>query len=463
MDKGKIKKIIFVGIVALLAVRLMMVTFSERVDVIEQPIKTYEVSQEDIISSGQEITIKSFDYIDEVTWLSDQMLKIEGLIGEAQDEYLFDLQNNELLKLTSAEEVQNYPDYEIITTVDDYGVLAIKEHAIGLIKDAEFKVIIDDISFNGINQYKLSTDKSKLLLFNANKHTIVTYNFKKNFYKTINLDLTDTMIENFDQVFQLSPVGGYISVAYEQTPIETSYFKLFGADSGRLYAEDVYGVALSWAPDDSKLCYYYAQETKAVEREVTDGLTYTAKRIGYYDVSKKKIEYLQELHSEGEVISKIHWNDQTISILTGVIEENNLLSSLITYDFNKDKYNEWRIDKGFDENTTIKMLNDVDAVILLLDNQENHEVLKINKNGEEIENLDGIVAFDTLKEKDIYFYQKNGCFITADVEKITVSNGKSQGFIQLDTNDYVVIPNNDLSHIAVWFKGKHEVKILNTN
>jgi len=95
--KLNIKHIIFLVIVVLLLVKLVQLTFYEDVSISNRDVKTFEVSQEDIISSGQEIIIRSFDTIDRVKWLNNQQLLIEGSINQVQDKYIFDVANYELM------------------------------------------------------------------------------------------------------------------------------------------------------------------------------------------------------------------------------------------------------------------------------------------------------------------------------------------------------------------------------
>ena len=55
-----VSKIIFVMISLILLIKIISMTFTEKLEIELKEVKVYEVSQEEIVSSGREITIKSF-------------------------------------------------------------------------------------------------------------------------------------------------------------------------------------------------------------------------------------------------------------------------------------------------------------------------------------------------------------------------------------------------------------------
>lgn len=465
MEKKKIiKRVVFVVVVLLMLAKLMQMTFYEATSKQENEVKRFEVSQEDIISSGQEITIKSFEAIEDVKWLNNESLLIKGMIDGSEALYIFDLSSYELMLYKSEVHAPvSYDDYEIVKEIPEYGLLAIKGQSIGLIKDNAYKVILENITFEDDLKYLLSKDLTKLLMYHAEKETIVTYNFEKDFYRTIKAPINDDVLREFYDRVQISPIGGYVSIEYREEVLEDSYFKIYGADSGRLYAEDVFGVNLSWAGDDTKVCYFYAKEVEALKDNVFENMDFIGSRIGYYDVDKKKIDYIDVVGADEKMISEVFWSGHIATSLTGTVGETIRLKSVRSYDFDTDTYNEWLLDLDeFPLGTSIELLNDVDAFILLFDVDNNHKVVKVLKDSHEVVDYGDIKAFDTYDENNQYYYKSDDTFITADVVKITVSNGNSQGFIQLEDNAYKVIPNENMTYVGVWFTELSELKILNT-
>lgn len=463
--KLNIKHIIFLVVVVLLFVKLVQLTILEDVSITERDVKKFEVSQEDIISSGQEIIIKSFDEIDRVKWLNNQQLLIEGSINQVQDKYIFDIANYELMMYKEDEHApDDYGEYTVIKEITDRGLLSTDGKSLGLLIDQEYHEIIGDVTYDNIMRYKLSDDLSKILFYNASKDTIVSYSFEKDFYKTIKAPIDSSIVSNFKECVQISPVGGYVSIEYRNEIAEESYFSIYGADSGKLYAEDVYGVQLSWAPDDSRVCYFYSKEVFPLKQPTVEGMNFIGKRIGYYDVENKSIDYIATLSEDDKLISKVYWSDHMITTLTGDIDDNISIHTLLSFDFDSETYNEWTIDLtelGVD--TNVELLNDVDAFILLLEDSKTQQVMRIEKDSKEVTSYNDIKTFDTLDESDLYYYRGQNKFITVDNEMITVSNGKSQGFIQLDDASYYIMPNEALTQIGVWFIRSNEIKILNTN
>lgn len=463
--KLNVKHIIFLAIVALLSLRLLQLTFYQETSIVEKDIKTFEVSQEDIISSGQEIIIRSFETIETVRWLNNQQLLIKGSIHSVVNKYIFDVENYELMLYIESEHAPNgYGSYDVVKEIPGYGLLSSHGNALGLLVNNEFQEIIGDVSYGEKLNYKLSDDLSKLVFYHTAKNNLVTYNFEKDFYRTIDASMSDNTLDQFEECVQISPIGGYVSVEYRNINSEASYFSIYGADSGKLYAEDVFGIQLSWAPDDTRVCYFYSKEVTPLDKASVEGMNFIGKRIGYYDVENKSIDYIASLSETDQLISKVFWSDHKVTTLTGDITDLVSIHSLLSYDFDTERYNEWPINlTSLPIDTKIELLNDVDAFILLLEDATKQEILRIEKDSKEVISYSDIKSFDTLDEKNLYYYKGKDRFITVDDEKVTVSNGKSQGFIQLDDTSYFIMPNEALTQIGVWFVRTNEIKILNTN
>ena len=463
--KLNIKHIIFLVVVVLLLIKLVQLSISEDVSITDREVKKFEVSQEDIISSGQEIIIKSFDEIDRVKWLNNQQLLIEGSINHVQNKYIFDIANYELLMYKDdGHAPDDYGEYTVLKEIPNIGLLSTDGKSLGLLINREYHEIIGDVTYDNLMRYTLSDDLSKMLFYNASKDTIVSYSFEEEFYRTIKAPINSSIVSNFKECVQISPVGGYVSVEYRNDIAEESYFSIYGADSGKLYAEDVFGVQLSWAPDDSRVCYFYSKEVLPLEQPTVEGMNFIGKRIGYYDVENKSIDYIATLSEDDKLISKVYWSDHMITTLTGDINDNISIHSLLSFDFDSETYNEWAIDlTELDVDTKVELLNDVDAFILLLEDSKTHQVMRIEKDSKEVISYNDIKSFDTLDESDLYYYKGQNKFITVDNQMVTVSNGKSQGFIQLDDTSYYIMPNEALTQIGVWFIRSNEIKILNAN
>lgn len=460
-NKETIKKIVFSVIVVLLMIKLTTLAFKETVIVNDKAVKEFEVSQEEIISSGKEIIIKSFDEISDVTWLSQDKLIVEGDIDGQIDRYLFDMTNYELMVYDESDYVpENFDEYIIVKEIPGQGLLAIKDKSIGLISDLEYTEILGDITYNSQVKYKLSDDLSKLLVYHAEKDTLVTYNFDKSFYRTINAPVNQEVLINFDQRVQVSPVGGYVSVEYHEEIIEDSYFRIYGADSGNLYAEDVFGVNMSWAPDDSRVCYFYSKEIKAMDKAVFKNMNYIGRRIGYYDVKNKTIDYI-DVVKEQQIISQIYWADQTATTIVGDVSDTITFNSILSYNFDTETYSDWQLEVNeYPLETSVELLNDLEAIMLQIQTKEVTQMIRLSKLTNEVQLYDDIKAFNMKDDKHLYFYQVGDRFITADKVQLTVSNGKSQDFIILDDNHFTVLPNENLSKIGVWFTDINELKIL---
>lgn len=457
----QISKIVFVLVVGLLVFKLYTMAMNEDVKVVDQPVKTYQISQEDIISSGKEIVIKSFNDISNLKWLDHSKLLISGRIEE-NDQYLFDLKASELMHYKEDIHPQvDLEDYLVIQDIPGYGLLCTMDTKIGLLKDGEFQVIAEDATYKDQIKMQLSEDLSKLLYYHHKNESLITYNFEKNFFKTIRLDLDDQILSNFDETIQVSPLGGYVSVEYRLEDLEESHFSIYGADSGRLYADKVYGMHLSWSKDDEKVCYYYSKESQSFD-ETLDGMTIGSHRIGYYDVVNKKISYIDSSSQSEWMLSKIYWSDHRITMLAGEIEEEIYLSKLISYDFDEEQYHEWSLDfEALSTGTKIDLIDYEEAYILLVESEATYEIFRINKETKEIIPYNDLLAFDTLEEEKLYFLKDQQKFLTVNDENIVLTWENNEYYISVD-GSYFIVPSPNLDYIAVWFIEPNEIVILET-
>lgn len=459
-----ISKIVFLLIVAFLLSKLATLVFTEQQIVENKDVKVYEVSQNDIISSGQEIVIKSFDAISDMKWINNSELLIEGTINQNSERYIFDMINYEL-KLYKEEHSTNidYGEFTFIKDIPGYGALCSKGAQLGLLSDGTFEVITENATYKDELKFNVSDDSSKLVYYYNEKDNIVTYSFEKDFYRSINIDLTDDIKLRFNSVVQISPEGGYVSVEHRSDDLEDAYFSIYGADSGKLYADKVYGTYLSWSQKDEYVCYYYTNESEKLVAGTIDGMDISSKRIGYYDVLSKEIKYIDSSQSEKNMLSKIYWSDTTITTLTGTVTDTIQFDSILSYDFKTNSFNEWLLDiEPIQLGSNVELINYEKEYILLLQSGEQHHVMRIMKDSKEVIVYENLLPFKTLDRENIYFYNAEGTFITVDHEKMIVSDSGFQGYISLNDSAFIALPNAEMNHIAVWLTNKSEIKILNT-
>lgn len=470
MTKQKIKlasKVIFVIISFILLVKIISMVFTESLEIELKEVKIYEVSQEEITSSGREITIKSFkDGIDNVYWINDEELLIEGVINNKLDNYVFNMAENELKIFKGKNNFNSdYGEYEFLKNIPGYGDLCILNNQIGLITQSSgFKVIAGNASYKNKVLYTLSSDLSKLAYYHNGNQKIVTYSFEKDFYRTIKTDISENQLNNFNKYIKLSPIGGYLSIEIRAEELEKSVFYVYGADSGREYAVDVMGVQLSWAPDDSKVSFYYAKESEVLNTKKDFDIK--SKRVGYFNVKTKKIEYLDSLNSETTMISKLNWSlDGTrVSTLIGENYENQvLLKSIYEYDFSTNKISEISLNELNINLSQVKVdLVDYDDVfILVVDSSNSYNIKRILKDTSEVIEFKDLVSMNINGNDNMYYSDLDAMITSTDV-LITVTKSKFQGFIQLNEGQNNIYPSNGIKYLAVWSENSNEIKILNT-
>ena len=473
MTKKNIKiiaKVFFMIIVVLLLIKIASMTFIESKHIEEKAIKTYEVSQEEIISSGNEILVKSFKKgIDVVFWISPTELLIEGTLGNETGQYVFDMIAKELIKYKGEEKSleKDYGQYEFIKNIPNYGDLCIYESKIGLLTSShEFKVVADNAMYNGEVKLILSDDLSKMLYYHHDNKSIVIYSFESDFYKTLKLEIEKSILDNFEKYVKLSPLGGYVSIETRNEVFMDSNFSIFGADSGKLYASDVMGVQLSWAPDDSKVCYYYTKETEKLEVSQSSDIDVISKRVGYYDVISKEIEYIDSTESEKNMVSQIYWSSDSerFSCLTGSQNENGniVVDSALEFDFLKNSFNEitFKEPETAPIGARLELIDYDEAYILVVDSEISYKIMRILKDNAEIIEFEDLSMMKINNNELAYYYKESNALITANRDFITVTKPNFQGYIHLLGSDYVIYPSSNIDYLVVWFQSTNEIKIL---
>lgn len=463
-------RILFVTIAAVLLLKTAVTTLKETVVIEEKEAKIYEVSQEKIISSGKEIIVNSFENgINGVRWISSTELLIDGTIVDTQGQFLFDMTANELVKYKGENKAiaKDYGSYSLIKKIPDYGDLCMHETNIGLLTDDnKFKVISENSFYEGDFRYVLSDDLSKLAFYDYSQNKVQTYSFKKGKYRTINENMSDLTIENFKESINLSPQGGYISVEDQDEVFGDSTFSIYGADSGNSYLKEVMGVELSWSPDESKVSFYYTKDTDKLHNSYSDGIDVMSRRVGYYDMKNKSIEYIDSLASEKTVISKIYWSSDSkkISYLMGDKDQggNIVIDAALEYDFSNNSFNEitFELPELVPVGAEVDLINYDEEYILVIDSEVSYKIKRILKSNAEITEFKDLAMIKVNDREPAYYFKDGDSLITANNDLITLTKPNYQGFIHLMDNEYVIYPSTDLEYLAIWFKTTNEIKIL---
>ncbi|MBN2795997.1 MAG: hypothetical protein JXR88_11365 [Clostridia bacterium] len=458
----RISKTVFLFIVLVLMIVIIKQTLNEEITTLDKEVKIYELSQSNIMSSGQEIIIQSFSEITSIKWIDNELLYIEGVMDNISGSYIFDTTKNELMNYESLiSDTVDFGAYTFVMEIPDYGTLCTKDTTIGLLKDGTYNVLAENATFNGKLLFKVSDDKTKILYYHHDKTTLVTYNFEKDFYRTINIPLENFDLANFDHQIQISPKGGYVSIEYRLDALEESYFSIYGADSGKLYADEVYGAELSWSSEDEYVCYYYTKESEYANNLI-DGIDLISKRIGYYDVDKKSIKYLDSSQMDKDIFSKIYWNNHDVSVFIGSINDTFSIEGLMTYNFDDQSFQEINLElPALTLNSTVEVSNLNDSYIVFAKDSETHQVFRIMKDSYDVIVNEDLNAFNVFEDK-VNYYVNEGYLITLDDEKLIISSDAYEGYMFIDHNNFSVLPTMNMNHLALWEKNQKAIHILST-
>lgn len=454
-------KLIIVVIGLLLMVKAYDMMKVEEVFVEEKPQVVYDVPQSDIITSGQETIIKTFDQILSIQWVSDHELFIEGVIDGVIGNYSFDT-NKQVLKVYSSELSNESPLGEtFVASISDGKDLLVENGSLILKTPTEEKIIIGNMMYGENALFELSDDNSKLLFYNTDKNSLVTYNFEKDFYRTIYNDVTQSVLEDFYRLVKLSPLGGYVAIESRSDELLEHNFSIYGADSGNLYAKDVHGVDVAWSKDDKYLTYYYTKESETIN---SDSNYLKSKRMAYYDVDRKEIQFIDSTPTEFSMLSDIYWYGDQVSVLIGSADESLNVNGLWIYDFASDMFKE--IPLSLDNlalDTVFDFIVADDMLFIIIDSPLDHRVVRINMTTHERDMFDNLKPFDVNGKESVFYYHNKESLLTFDDEKLTLSHGKKEGYAYIEHEVFKVYPNPNLQGFAVLLPQKNIIKLLKIN
>ena len=419
-----------------------------------------ELSEKEIVTSGHKTIIKSFKTIEDVRWLDHQQLLIKGNLETRSGYYVFNLEKQLLMPYKeNVEKISNLKSltYEIKTGE----ILTVNNSAIEIQEDDNKKMIAKDIHFKDRDLYQISEDGSKVLYYDAFAKTLVTYDFAKDSYKTILKNVPDIILNNFFEKVKLSPLGGYISIEYFSNELEENFFSIYGADSGKLYGEEIHGIDVTWSKDDSYLAFFYTKESEKIS-ETSNKII--SKRLGYYDVENKAIKYLDSTPLEKEMVSKLKWQDHKAAILVGHVLDTLNVTGLLINDFKDLNFYEIPMEvNGLSPDSLINLLWQNHYLWVFINQEDNQDIYKVDTVSGHIALYKDLKPFSLIDLEGVNYYYKDGKLITFQDNKVTLADVDKESIAHVDDLSFKVIPHPDMNGFALWLDEEAVIKIVNND
>jgi hypothetical protein len=457
INKRNVAKIILIVIVISLLLLIYKWITKESVNVIAVVNMVPEISQKEIVTTGHETIIQTFKGVEEVKWLDDKQLLIRGQIDEDTKSYVFDLEKQLLMPHNYSSNSEIIDD-RLIGTLETGERLFINNASIIISSEDKETILVERVDYKGEDMYQISENASKLLYYNRKKDSLMTYHFEKKKYKIILENVPEIILDNFYKKVKLSPLGGYVSIEYSSEVLEENFFSIYGADSGKIYGDEIHGIDVSWSNDDLYLAYFYTKESEKIEA-ISDKIV--SKRVGYYDVNNKTINYLDSTPIKNEMLSKLYWKEEKTAVLVGEATDKLKVTALVINDYNNQNVNEIPLlINDISLEATIDFTWKDDHVWVFIHEKDQARVYRVNTDNGDLVSYDGLKPFSLVDSAEVYYFYEGDKIITFQDDKIVLSDLELKRFAHTDGLSFKVIPHPTMKGFAMWLDEGNIIKIV---
>lgn len=332
-----------------------------------------------------------------------------------------------------AQEVKDPSKYKSLFR-NEYGIILIsKDKSPGLYHQTN-EGTLNKISGNFVPatqaDVQVSQSGDKLIYMVKESQQMATYSLESYRKKVIPGDLPASVFENFHESIRLSPDGGYFTVISADGSYPDHSINVFGADSGRKYAEEIKGTAPVWSPDGKRLAFVYTGQLESPTQ-------ISNTRIGYIKFPEREIVYFDKLPKGQTLDENFYWSADG-SRLSYIERSGEGKLELRTYNVDNGGLYSFDLDietQAFPSNVYVN-----DKAFVLYWNEE--KVLKLyDDNGvalsdrERIDTIESFDGFDSpfvVSGQSVLYYKDNQLFIQDGVDRKVL---EIQGLEHVDGNE----------------------------
>jgi len=320
--------IVFGLIWLIVIVGTVFMIFKEESHITEKGIEIQELESVDVIVEDRKLSIYSFkDGVTDINWMNPDQIKLTGTSSgnSTEETYIFDVKN-QTMKLSEQTDLNTkIVSFDVLEDLGDGKYLCIRKNDTELIvlsEDSEH-VLTEDATYDENLAVVVSSSKKKIAYYDVKSQKIRIYNIETGKTASLNVFPDELILKDFRNKLLFSPDSGYLALYYcVPESIQETYFSVYGADSGRSYSEKIWGLSPSWAPEELKIAFVYGDGASNIKNQKNLELHH-GKRIGYYDLKKRKSEYIGAILNAQEIMGDIQWqnNGKVLGYHTGLFNE----------------------------------------------------------------------------------------------------------------------------------------------
>jgi hypothetical protein len=431
--------------------------------------------------------ISEFGMIDNISWINENIVQFKE--KKTEDKYVyykFDYASKELKTVNPFIETdKNFNDLKgdinFIKKInkDNYLIYVEKGKDQGLfyIRDKRKIKLAQNIEYNDKLKFKLSKNNKKIVFYDKEQNSIKVYDLLDNKEVVLDQELNNILLNNFESYMNFSPNAGYIAVSYiNNKKISESYFSIFGADSGKIYAEKIMGLNPVWANNNLSVAYIYVGHNAKFYTSGLNEIKIAGKKIGIFNLRTRKIQYTQPLDDSVQITSPIMWTKDDKRILFTIgdisIEANKFhIKGICYYEiYNKMFVNlEEYFTKDIVQKDDVELIFKNDNYFIVTSSKSRTNFIKvIDLNNKGTKNYENLQAFTTNSDEGNitahYKYLSDDKFIYIKTNCIYLNDRKSNNLIYKTEGTIRQIyesPDRTKLFVLSQLNGKIELAVIN--
>lgn len=188
-----------------------------------------------------------------------------------------------------------------------------------LVENEKIK-IVGEVPVKGLESYVLKEDGSRIAYVDYGAGDVKLYNVN-NLRRTIISDIPVDQIQNpLDEGIRFSPMGGYITFLMRDND-RIKGFISYGADSGKLLHDMIYGIDPRWNSKDESIAFLYKEDLKIEKTlRLNNQEINISDKIAVFNRKTKRISFLDEIHPPALIMGAPSWSrdDTRLIYLSGV-------------------------------------------------------------------------------------------------------------------------------------------------